>query len=207
MALSRLAIRALLALVSASAGAPVQRVRGQDGRDYLVPSVMLHGDQGVYAPSGAQLPFRRGPKVYVLVRRVPVGRNGRRMVLVDESFRCSGTTLGQLRTEELVVKAADGHGYALTAAGLAKAARALCTCAHPLQAPRGRGLLRARVYAMRRTRNLLRLFTATWRPHQPGRIRITIAPTVPASAIGAPAIVVIRIEYAVLLATYTITAN
>lgn len=63
------------------------------------------------------------------------------------------------------------------------------------------------VYAVRRTHNLLRLFTATWRPHRPGRIRITIAPTVPASVFGAPTIVVIRIEYAVLLATYTITAN
>jgi hypothetical protein len=63
------------------------------------------------------------------------------------------------------------------------------------------------VYRAIRTRNLLRLYTATWRPHRPGRIRVTIAPALPTNAFGAPTIVFVRIEYAVLVATYTITAN
>jgi hypothetical protein len=65
----------------------------------------------------------------------------------------------------------------------------------------------SRFYAMCRTRNLLRLYTATWRPHRPSRIRMTIAPALPTNASRAPTIVVVRIEHAVLVATYTITAN
>lgn len=65
----------------------------------------------------------------------------------------------------------------------------------------------SRLYAMCRTRNLLRLYTTTWRPHRPGRIRMLIAPTLPTNPVGAPTIVRIRIEHAVLVATYTIAAN
>lgn len=133
MDLSRRAIDTLLALVSASAGTGIQRVRGQDGRDYVVPDVVLHSDQGIYRAGGVQQPFRRGPLSYMLVRRMRVAPDALRLVLVDERLRCSSTTLAQLRAHDLLVQAADGHGYALTVAGLAVAARARCTCAHPLE--------------------------------------------------------------------------
>jgi hypothetical protein len=85
------AVRAtLVALAAATASASPVEIRASDGRAYRIPDVLLHSDQGIYRPNGAQQPFRRGARSYVIVRRVTVSLTGLRMVLVDEQVRCGG---------------------------------------------------------------------------------------------------------------------
>jgi hypothetical protein len=133
MALSRKALATLVALATATEGAPSVIIRGTDGHRYRIPDVLLHSDQGVYRPGGAQIPFRRGARSYVLVRRVPVAPDGFRLVLLDETFTCGSRTLSQLVDAAYLVAVADGHGYVLTALGCEAAARARCMCGHPLE--------------------------------------------------------------------------
>ncbi len=128
----------LVALAAAPASASPVEVRASDGRAYRIPDVLLHSDQGVYRPNGAQQPFRRGARSYVIVRRVTVPPTGLRMVLVDEQVRCGGSTLKQLLQADLIEPVADGYGYVLTAAGWEAAERARCACAHPSAEHAGR---------------------------------------------------------------------
>ncbi len=62
------------------------------------------------------------------------------------------------------------------------------------------------LYAFFRYRNLLRLYSATWRPHRADRIRVTLVRPA-AHTFVAPAMVRIEVQHAVAIATYTITAN
>ncbi len=133
MALSRKALATLVALATATEGAPSVIIRGTDGHRYRIPDVLLHSDQGVYRASGAQIPFRRGARSYVLVRRLQVAPNGVRLVLLDETFTCGSRTLSELVDAVYLVAVADDHGYVLTALGCEVAARARCTCGYPLQ--------------------------------------------------------------------------
>ena len=134
MALSRKALATLVALATATESASSLTIRGTDGAAYRIPDVMLHSDQGVYRPDGSQIPFRRGARSFVFVRRVPVAPNGLRLVLLDQHFTCGSGTLALLLAHAYLMAVADGHGYVLTELGREAAAGVRCTREHPLKA-------------------------------------------------------------------------
>lgn len=97
-----------------------ERSPGSDN-DAARTDVLLHSDQGVYLPSGGQLPFRRGQRSYVLVGWRRLRRLGMRLVILDTRFRCSSATVAQLLRDGMLTDGPDGRGYVLTAQGLARA--------------------------------------------------------------------------------------
>jgi hypothetical protein len=112
------------ATLAAFARAIAARPARSDASSIAVPVVVLHGDQGVFYQNGSQLPFRSGPRSYVLACWTPLRRSHERMVVVDERFRCGGAALAELLDHKYVAQAADGRGYVLTVEG-AERARAL----------------------------------------------------------------------------------
>jgi hypothetical protein len=117
VALSAKAKATLVAFARAIAARPPSN----DAGPTAIPDVVLHSDQGVYQQNGSQLPFRSGPRSYVLACWAPLLRRRERMVLLDERFRCSGTTLAELLAEGYLAQAPDGRGYVLTALGMERA--------------------------------------------------------------------------------------
>jgi hypothetical protein len=134
MALTPKGRQTLVALARATEGAAPLIVRDVHGATFAVPDVALHSDQGIYRADGAQRAFRRGARSYVLVRRVRTPPAGWRLVLLDQRFSCGSITLSDLVREGYLMRAADAMGFLLSERGRDEAARARCTCGHPLEA-------------------------------------------------------------------------